>query len=278
MSLSPTELRPFPEAEPDSAGILKKAREGVLIAAWNDPAQLDALFAEHGARIAAIIAEPLQRIIPAEPGFLAHLRALCDQHGSLLIFDEIVTGFRFAWGGAQAKYGVTPDLCTLGKTIGGGLPLAAVAGRTEIMRLFDKSQAGAQWLMQVGTLSGNPLASVAGLATLEVLSRSGTYAVMVEYGVRIQQMLREALAPTGIPFQLVGDPMLFDVVFTETPIRDYRDTFAADKTAQGTFNRVLREQGILKSPAKIYPHLALTEADLDQTESAIQAAAHALSR
>ena len=101
---------------------------------------------------------------------------------------------------------------------------------------------------------------------------------MVECGVRIQQMLQEALAPTGIPFQLVGDPMLFDVVFTETPIRDYRDTFAANKTAQGTFNRVLREQGILKSPAKIYPHLALTEADLAQTESAIQAAARALSQ
>ena len=276
MSLSPTELRPFPEAEPDSAGILDKAREGVLIAAWNDPTQLDALFAEHGTRIAAIIAEPLQRIIPAEPGFLEHLRALCDQHGSLLIFDEIVTGFRFAWGGAQAKYGVTPDLCTLGKPIGGGLPLAAVAGRAEIMRLFDKSLAGAKWLMQVGTLSGNPLASVAGLATLEVLSRPGTYEVMSNFGQRIQQMHQDALAPKGIPFQVVGDPMLFDVVFAETPIRDYRDTFAADKTAQGTFNRVLREQGILKSPAKIYPHLALTEADLGQTESAIQAAAAAL--
>ena len=144
------------------------------------------------------------------------------------------------------------------------------------MRLFDKSQAGAQWLMQVGTLSGNPLASVAGLATLEVLSRPGTYEVMHDYGQRIQQMLHDALAPTGIPFQIVGDPMLFDVVFAGTPIRDYRDTFAADKTAQGAFNRVLREHGILKSPAKIYPHLALTEADLGQTESAIQTAAATL--
>ena len=99
---------------------------------------------------------------------------------------------------------------------------------------------------------------------------------MHEYGQRIQQMLRDALAPTGIPFQIVGDPMLFDVVFAETPIRDYRDTFAADKTVQGTFNRVLREHGILKSPAKISPHLALTEADMTQTESAIQAAAAAL--
>ena len=122
-----------------------------------------------------------------------------------------MTGFRFAWGGAQAN-GVTPDLCTLGKTIGGGLPLAAVAGRADLMRLFD-NQAGAQWLMQVGTLSGNPLASVAGLATLEVLSRPGTYEVMHDYGQRIQQMLHDALAPTGIPFQIVGDPMLFDVVF-----------------------------------------------------------------
>ena len=113
-------------------------------------------------------------------------------------------------------------------------------------------------------------------ATLEVLSRPGTYEVMNKYGQLIQQMLLDALAPTGIPFQIVGDPMLFDVVFAETPIRDYRDTFTADKTAQGTFNRVLRKHGILKSPAKIYPHLALTEADLGQTESAIQAAAAAL--
>ena len=101
---------------------------------------------------------------------------------------------------------------------------------------------------------------------------------MHDYGQRIQQMLHDALAPTGIPFQIVGDPMLFDVVFAGTPIRDYRDTFAADKTAQGAFNRVLREHGILKSPAKIYPHLALTEADLGQTGSAIQAAATALTQ
>ena len=120
--------------------------------------------------------EPFQRLIPPQPGFLEALRALTQAHHILLVFDEVVTGFRFAWGGAQAYYGVTPDLCTLGKVIGGGFPLAAIAGKDEVMARFDRARtAPEQFVPQVGTLSGNPIAAAAGLATLHVLRRPGTY-------------------------------------------------------------------------------------------------------
>ena len=276
MSLSPTRLLDFPVPEPDSAGILPEVQRQTLVAPWNNIEQLDALFAQHGDQIAGVIAEPRLRIIPLAPGFLQRLRSLCDQYGSVLVFDEVVTGFRFAWGGGQAYYGVTPDLCTLGKTIGGGMPLAAVAGRKDILELFDKSLAGERWLMQVGTLSGNPIAAVAGLKTLEILARPGQFETLRATGLRIQQALTTALGSAGVPFQLVGDPVLFDVIFMDQPVLDYRDLARADKALQARFNGVLRDRGILKSPAKIYPHLALTEEDLQQTETAITAAAAAV--
>jgi glutamate-1-semialdehyde 2,1-aminomutase len=153
----------FPQAVPDSAGIPEAVRDGVLVAPFNDIDFARSLIAEHADEIAGIIVEPLQRIIPPAPGFLEALRDECDRHGIVLIFDEIVTGFRFAYGGAQELYGVTPDICTLGKIIGGGFPLAAIAGRADIMAHFDKAKVGQDgFLMQLGTLSGNPVAAVAG--------------------------------------------------------------------------------------------------------------------
>lgn len=276
MSLKPSRLLNFPTAEPDSAGILSGVRDSVLIAPWNDPDYMRQLFAEYGDRIAGLIAEPLQRIIPPQDGFLQTLRDLCDAHGSVLIFDEVVTGFRFAWGGAQEKYGVVPDLCTLGKTIGGGMPLAAIAGRRDIMALFDKAVARDKWLMQVGTLSGNPVASVAGLKTLQILSRPGQYERLRALGQQIKSMLHEALTETGQAFRIVGDDTLFDVIFADSPVRNYRDITRSDTSVQGTFNRALRQKGILKPMAKIYPSLSLSDADLDQTRSAIRAAAKAI--
>ncbi|MDJ0828144.1 MAG: aminotransferase class III-fold pyridoxal phosphate-dependent enzyme, partial [Rhodobacter sp.] len=163
MSLAPSHLANFPQAVPDSAGIPDSVRAGMLIAPFNDIDFVRSLITEHGADIAAIIVEPLQRIIPPAPGFLQALREECTRHGILLIFDEIVTGFRFAYGGAQEHYGVIPDIATLGKIIGGGFPLAAIAASRDIMKHFDKAQVGADgWLMQLGTLSGNPVAAVAG--------------------------------------------------------------------------------------------------------------------
>ncbi len=276
MSLAPSREVNFPQAVPDSAGIPSGVAEQMLIAPFNDLEAVETLLNEHD-DIAAIMAEPLQRIIPPLPGYLQGLRALCDKYNVLLIFDEIVTGFRLAYGGAQERYGVTPDICTLGKITGGGFPLAALGASAEIMKHFDKSQVGeAGWLMQLGTLSGNPVASVAGLKTMEILRREGTYEQLRATGAALQQMQVDELTKAGIPHQICGDETLFDVYFTETPCRDYRSARHDDPKRNALYNDVLRENGIFKSPGKLYPSLAVTEADLEQTREAVKQAVAAL--
>ena len=277
MSLAPAHAVNFPQAVPDSAGIPASVSDEMLIAPFNDLAAVETLLSEHD-DIAAIIAEPLQRIIPPQPGFLAGLRALCDKHHVLLIFDEIVTGFRLAYGGAQERYGVIPDICTLGKIIGGGFPLAALGASAEIMQHFDKAVVGGdKWLMQLGTLSGNPVASVAGLKTMEILRRPGQYETLRRTGKRLQDMQSERLVNAGIAHQIVGDETLFDVLFTDNKCTDYRSTKHNQPARAALYNQTLRKQGILKSPSKLYPSLAITEADLAQTDEAVAAAVNALS-
>ncbi|MEO0426136.1 MAG: aminotransferase class III-fold pyridoxal phosphate-dependent enzyme [Pseudomonadota bacterium] len=276
MSLAPTRMVNFPAAVMDSAGLPESLHAEMLIAPFNDPDFIASLMAEHGETVAAIIVEPLQRIIPPEPGFLEALRALCDQHGALLIFDEVVTGFRFAYGGAQELYGVTPDLCTLGKVIGGGFPLAAIAGAREVMKHFDKAVVGPEgWLMQLGTLSGNPIAAVAGLKTMEILRREGQYGRFRAIGERLMASASAALTTESVPHRIVGDPTLFDIVFMDAPVRNYRDTVSGDAEAAGRFNRSMRAEGILKPPTKLYVSLALGEAELEETEAAFAKAARA---
>lgn len=277
MSLAPIRLVNFPQAVPDSAGIPEAVRAEILIAPFNDPDYLEDMLREHGDQIAGIIVEPLQRIIPPAPGFLKAVRDLCDRYGIVLIFDEVVTGFRFAYGGAQEAYGVTPDLCALGKIIGGGFPLAAVAGRKAILDHFDKAIVGAdRWLMMLGTLSGNPVAAVAGLKTMEVLRRDGAYDRLNANGARLMAMFEGHLSAAGVTHRIVGHPTLFDVVFTEREVRNYRDVQAADAGKNAKFNAVLRENGVFKSPGKVYPSLALTDADFVLTEAAIARAAEAI--
>lgn len=276
MSLAPTRQVNFPQAVPDSAGIPSSTADQMLIAPFNDLAAVEALLVEHS-DIAAIIVEPLQRIIPAAPGYLQGLRDLCDKHHVLLIFDEIVTGFRLAYGGAQERYGVVPDICTLGKIIGGGFPLAALGASAEIMQHFDKARVGPdKWLMQLGTLSGNPVAAAAGLKTMEILRRNGSYDKLRTIGRRLQNMQSEALSEAGIPHQICGDETLFDVLFTNQACRDYRTATHDDPSQNVLYNNALRARGVFKSPGKLYPSLALTEEDLTQTKLAIVAAVDAL--
>jgi glutamate-1-semialdehyde 2,1-aminomutase len=266
MSLAPQHLANFPQPVPDSAGIPKSVADDVLVAPFNDLEAVTRLVEAQGESIAGIIVEPLQRLIPPAPGFLEGLRALCTKHGLVLIFDEVVTGFRFAYGGAQELYGVTPDLCTLGKTIGGGFPLAAVAGRADIMGHFDKALVGDDgFLMQVGTLSGNPVAAVAGLKTLEILRRPGTYEAVFATGRAIMAGLSAQIAKAGIPAQIVGEPTLFDVVYTDGAVRDYRATLRADRAMQAHVNRTLRAGGILKGDSKYYVSTAHEARDVNQT-------------
>lgn len=274
MSLAPTKLANFPLAVPDSAGIPQSVRDEMLVAPFNDIDFVRSLLAEQGDQIAGLIVEPLQRVVPPAPGFLQALREECDKYGIVLIFDEIVTGFRFAYGGAQELYGVTPDVCTLGKIIGGGFALAAIAGSTEIMAHFDKAKVGSEgFLMQLGTLSGNPVAAVAGLKTMEILRRPGSYDTLRANGQGIMDALTSELSKHGHAHQIVGDPTLFDVVFSADPVNDYRGWLKGDAAKNTRFNQLLRERGIFKSPGKVYPSLALTEDDLSQTYEAIAEAA-----
>jgi len=277
MSLAPETRVNFPQAVPDSAGIPRSVADQMLIAPFNDLAAVAALLAEHD-DVAAIILEPLQRIIPAEPGYLQGLRDLCDRHHVLLIFDEIVTGFRLAYGGAQERYGVIPDICTLGKIIGGGFPLAAVGARAKIMAHFDKGQVGGdKWLMQLGTLSGNPVAAAAGLKTMEILRRDGAYAQLRATGKALQDMQSEALDQAGIAHQICGDETLFDLYFTARSCRDYRSASHDDPRMNAAYNAALRDHGVFKSPGKLYPSLAITQDDLDLTRAAVSHAVKAIS-
>lgn len=277
MSLAPARQVNFPQALPDSAGIPASVAADMLIAPFNDPDYIRSVLAEWGDQVAAIIVEPLQRIVPPEPGFLQCLRDEADKYGILLIFDEVVTGFRFDYGGAQAHYGVTPDIATLGKVIGGGFPLAAIVGRADVMEHFNRDGVGAdKWLMQLGTLSGNPVAAVAGLKTLEILRREGQYAKLRARGEAVAQIFREALETTGHAYQIVGDATLFEVVFAENPPRNYREVAAGNAARSKTWQDGLRNGGLHKSPGKTYPSLALGDDDLEWTRNAAKAAAKVL--
>jgi len=269
MSLAPKRSGNFPAPVPDSAGIPKSVRDDMIIAPFNDAEAVEGLVKEHKDDLAGVIVEPFQRIIPPAPGFLDKLRKITRDNGVPLIFDEVVTGFRLAYGGAQEYYGVVPDLCTLGKVIGGGFPLAAIAGREEIMAHFDKNKVGDEnYLIQIGTLSGNPVAAAAGLATMAILKRPGAYERIHATGRELMGALNELLKRAGIAAQVTGEPPLFDVVFSDQPIRDYRATLTGDAEMMRRFNALLRERGILKGESKYYISLAHTAQDIKDTIAA----------
>jgi glutamate-1-semialdehyde 2,1-aminomutase len=266
MSLAPKRSGNFPAPMPDSAGIPKSVRDDMIIAPFNNADAVEGLVKEHKDDLAGVIVEPFQRIIPPAAGFLDKLRKITKENGVPLIFDEVVTGFRLAYGGAQEYYGVVPDLCTLGKVIGGGFPLAAIAGREEIMAHFDKAKVGDEnFLVQIGTLSGNPVAAAAGLATMAILKRPGAYERIHATGRELMGALGELLKRAGIAAQVSGEPPLFDIVFTGEPIRDYRSTLSGDADLMRRFNALLRERGILKGESKYYISLAHTDQDIKDT-------------
>jgi glutamate-1-semialdehyde 2,1-aminomutase len=279
MSLAPNRSGNFPQPVPDSAGIPRSLRDEILVAPFNDIDVVASLVREHRDELAGVIVEPFQRIIPPAPGFLEGLRKITAENGILLIFDEVVTGFRLAYGGAQEYYGVVPDLCTLGKVIGGGFPLAAIAGRADIMAHFDRGAVGDEgFLMQIGTLSGNPVAAAAGLATLEILRRPGAYERLFATGRELMGTLAELLKGNGLAGQVTGEPPLFDVVFSDEPVRDYRGTLRGDGDRLRRFNSLLRERGVLKGESKYYVSLAHTSEDVRHTREAWNSALSLVAR
>ena len=278
MSFAPKRLSNFPQPVPDSAGIPQGVRDDILVAPYNDIDTFAGMLREHGDALAGVLMEPVQRILPPRPGFLEGVRELTARHDVPLVFDEIVTGFRLAFGGAQAYYGVVPDVCTLGKVLGGGYPLAAIAGREDIMAHFDIGRVGPdEHLLQLGTLSGNPVAARAGLATLEVLRRPGTYEGLFATGERLMQGLAERLAEHRVEAAVVGLPPWFDAVFARGPIEDYRDVRRGDGAAHERLNALLLERGVLKGKSRYAVSTAHTDRDVADTLEGWSSALAALS-
>jgi glutamate-1-semialdehyde 2,1-aminomutase len=266
MSVVPRSPKAFPAPMVDSAGIPHAIDGEVLVAPYNDLATTEALIDAHHDELAAVIIEPYQRTIPPAPGFLEGLRRVTQRHGVPLVFDEIVTGFRFAYGGAQEFYKVVPDLAAFGKVVAGGFPLACVAGPARIMRHFDVALEGTpEYVWQAGTFNGNAIASAAGLATLTELRKPGTYERLFKTGARLKAGLQAAVSKHGVAAQVSGEPPVFDLFFTDRPVVDYRATLTADRTKITRFNQELLRRGVVKAVNKIYVSLAHTDADVDET-------------
>jgi glutamate-1-semialdehyde 2,1-aminomutase len=269
MSMAPTSPGNFPQAQPDTPGIPQSLRNEMLIAPYNDIDTAVSMIREYANELGAVIVEPQQRLIPAKAGFLQALRDVTHETGVPLIFDEVVTGFRHAYGGGQAYYGVTPDLCALGKVIGGGFPLAAITGRAEFMDHFDSGAVASEdFVRMTGTLSGNPIAAVAGLATLEELKKPGVYEHLHATGQALMDGFREQFASAGLAAQIVGEPPMFDVIFTEQQVVDYRSSLTGDPGMLKRFNTGMRERGVLKGDAKIYVSCAHDARDVAHTLAA----------
>jgi len=277
MSLWPAKPGNSPHPVPDSAGIPRNVGDNMLVTPYNDLEAAKAIIREYRDDLGGVIVEPMQRLFPPKPGFLEGLRDITADYKIPLIFDEVVTGFRLAYGGGQEYYGIIPDLCTLGKVIGGGYPLSAIAGREEIMAHFDKSAvSGEGFTPVIGTLSGNPIAAVAGLATLKILKRPGTYEKIFETGKAVRAALSKSLGDAGWKVQVPGEPPMFDAIFTPNPVYDYRSGATGDASLSKQFNEILRSKGIFKSDNKIYISLAHDAADIEHASKAFSEAAHEL--
>lgn len=255
---------------PDSAGVPQAVAQETLVAGYNDLSSVEACFKANPDAIAAVILEPVvgnMGVVQPEPGFLAGLRELTAAHGALLIFDEVITGFRLAYGGAQGRYGIRPDLTCLGKIVGGGLPLAAVGGRREIMQQL----APIGPVYQAGTLSGNPLAVAAGLATLEQLERAGTYERLEALGARLEAGLVEALRRHGRRGHVNRVGSMWTLFFGVDAVRDETTVQACDPATFGRYFAGMLAEGIYLPPSAFeaaFISLAHSEDDIDRTVKA----------
>jgi glutamate-1-semialdehyde 2,1-aminomutase len=260
----------YPHATSDSAGVPSGTAEEIVVSRWNDADMTEQLIAEHADELAAVICEPMQRSLVAAPGFLQMLRDVTERHGVLLIFDEMVTGFRFALGGAQERYGVVPDLATFGKALTNGHPLSGIAGRSEIMGVTHPSRQNMEPLAYFGnTLNGNPLCAAAGLATLDVLSRDGVYERLETTTDALRNGIAALARDLGLGVQLLGDGPVFQIAFADHQIDDFADLQRADGERFKRFLHGCVARGVLSS-GKFYMSLAHTDDDVVETLDVIE--------
>ena len=257
---------------PDSPGVPRSVTANTLTAPYNCLESVKELFAEHPGEIAGVILEPVvgnAGFITPEPGFLEGLRELTKEHGALLVFDEVMTGFRISYGGAQAKFGITPDLTTLGKVIGGGLPVGAYGGRADIMGMV----APAGPMYQAGTLSGNPLAMTAGIKTLELLKQPGTYERLEAITQRLSSGLQEAARQAGVPICGGSISGMFGFFLCPGPVRNFEEAKTTDSARFAKLHRAMLERGVYLAPSSFeagFTSLAHSDADIDATLAAFR--------
>ena len=260
--------------QPSSAGVPPAAAADTLVLAYNDESALEETFAREGSAIAAVIVEPVagnMNLVAPRPGFLESLRRLCTRHGAVLIFDEVMTGFRVALGGAQALYGVTPDLTTLGKVIGGGLPVGAFGGRRDIMRAI----APLGPVYQAGTLSGNPVAVAAGLATLRLVQAAGYYDRLTATTRALCAGLAGAAQEHGVAFSATNVGGMFGIFFRPTPPECFAEVLQCDRESFGRFFHAMLAAGIYLAPSAYeagFVSSAHGEAEIGRTISAAKKA------
>ncbi len=258
---------------PGSAGVPEGAARDTLVVPYNDLAAIEQMFAAHGDDIAAVIIEPVagnMGLVLPQPGYLQGLRDITKKHGALLIFDEVITGFRVGYHGAQGLYGVTPDLTCLGKIVGGGLPAAAFGGRADIMQKL----APLGPVYQAGTLSGNPLAMAAGLKCLDILARPGTYDRLEHLGRRLGDGLAAAAQAAKVPACVNRVGSMVTLFFAAGPVTDYVSAKTSDTARFGTFFRKMRERGVFLPPSQfeaMFVSLAHTDEDVDQVIASAKA-------
>ena len=257
---------------PDSPGVPRSTTANTLTAPYNDLEAVKALFAENPDAIAGVILEPIvgnAGFIQPEPGFLEGLRELTKENGALLVFDEVMTGFRISYGGAQAHFGVTPDLTTMGKVIGGGLPVGAYGGRADIMGMV----APAGPMYQAGTLSGNPLAMTAGIKTLELLKQPGTYDKLTATTQKLVAGIKEAAQAAGLPITAGSVSAMFGFFLCEGPVRNFEEAKATDAERFGKLHRAMLERGVYLAPSAFeagFTSLAHSDGDIEATINAFR--------
>ena len=273
-ALFPTKPSNYPVGTADSGGVPQALQPTVLVAPYNSLETVEDIVREHADDLAAIIVEPVQRIIFAEPDFLKGLRRICDEYGVVLIFDEVVTGFRLALGGAQEYFGVLPDLTSYGKIVGGGGPLSCVAGRADIIEGSNPSKKGQPDYAYInGTLHGNPVAAAAGLATLAELGKPGAYEDLAAKSDRLKAMLQEVLDHRGVPAIAAGRNTFWQILFMAAEPRCQTDMMAGDVQAMRALDMELLRRGIYVLPGvRRFIATVNTDEDFAQTAEALDAA------